>query len=78
MKKSLVHVTDHALVRYLERVQGVDMERLRRQIGRSVDRGATLGAGQVKVDGVVYCLNGKTVTTVVKYDLRKQGHRSRK
>ena len=78
MKKSIVHVTDHAVVRYLERVHGVDIEGLRRRIGRRVDRGVALGAGRVKADGVQYCLSGKTVTTVVKQELRRRGQRGRK
>lgn len=77
MKKSIVHVTDHAVLRYLERVHGVDMEGLRRRIGRRVDRGVMFGAGRVKIDGVVFCLSGKTVTTVVKSDQRKRGQRGR-
>lgn len=64
MKKPIVIVSDHALVRYIERVLGVDVETLRREIGRRVDRGAELGACGVEVDGWLYKLQDGTVTTV--------------
>lgn len=68
MKKSIVHVSDHALIRYLERVHGVDMETLRRRIGRHVDRNlidCLPTPSHVNVDGVQFCLRGKTITTVL-------------
>ena len=36
MKKPKFHVTDHALVRYLQHVHGVDIETLRRRVGRNL------------------------------------------
>lgn len=65
MKKPVVIVSDHALVRYIERVLGIDVETLRREIGRRVDRGAELGACGVVLDGFVYKLQDGTVTTVM-------------
>ncbi|WP_413874143.1 hypothetical protein [Albidovulum sp.] len=74
MKKPIVIVSDHALVRYIERVLGVDVETLRREIGRRVDRGAELGACGVEIDGWLYKLSDGTVTTVLEAsrpDLRR-------
>lgn len=64
IKKSLAHVTDHAVLRYLERVQGMDIERVRREIGRSVDRAVDMGACSVVVEGFRYTLspNGSVIT----------------
>lgn len=64
MKKPIHHVTDHALVRYLERVKGMDVEAIRRMIGRKVDRGVKQGASGVISGGMVYKLQGRTVVTI--------------
>lgn len=37
MKKPVIPVTDHAVLRYLERVCGVNIEAIRHRIGRKVD-----------------------------------------
>lgn len=37
MKKPRLSVTDHAVIRYLERVRGFDVEAVRREIGHIVD-----------------------------------------
>lgn len=65
MKKPIAIISDHAVVRYLERVMKVDVERVRREIGRRVDRGAELGASGVEIDGLVFKLQDGTVTTVL-------------
>lgn len=64
MKKPLHHVTDHAVIRYLERVQGVDIEALRREIGRVADRGVEVGASGVISGGFIFVLSGIAVITV--------------
>lgn len=64
MKKSRLPVTDHAIIRYLERVEGVDIEGLRREIGRRVERGIELGASGVVLDGVCYKLRDGEVCTI--------------
>ncbi len=65
MKKSRVHVTDHAVLRYLERVHGVDMEGLRRRIGKTVDTAVKAGANGLMFEGVKYRLHKNTVITIV-------------
>lgn len=66
MKKSRTHVTDHALLRYLERVQGVDIERIRRTIGARVDHAVAQGACGIIIDGFSYRIENNTVTTVLR------------
>ena len=58
-------VTDHALVRYLERVYGVDVIALKRRITSVTSEGRLQGASAVNSAGVHYVLskNGR-VTTV--------------
>lgn len=65
MKKPIVVVSDHALVRYIERVLNIDVEQLRREIGRRVDRGVELGATGVEIEGFLYKLSDGHVTTVL-------------
>lgn len=65
MKKPRTRVSDHALLRYMERVQGVDLERMHRRIGKLVETGIEEGADGVVIGGFSYKLKGKTVTTVI-------------
>jgi hypothetical protein len=64
VKKPRHHVTDHAVIRYLERVQGVDIEAIRREIGRVADRGIEAGANGVISGGHIYVIADVTVVTV--------------
>lgn len=65
MKKSVVIVTDHAVLRYLERVKGMDIEAVRREIGGIVDRANDHpDASGIVVDGWSYKLRNGHVTTV--------------
>jgi hypothetical protein len=63
-KAPYIHVTDHALVRYLERVHGVDMEALRKRIGRKVRKAVSHGANGVRIKGVSFKLIDNRVITV--------------
>ena len=66
MKKSRIQVTDHAVVRYLERVHGVDIEGLRRRIGRIADLAAEETVPcRVLSDGMAYQISGGRVVTVI-------------
>lgn len=65
MKKSLHPVSDHAVIRYLERVKLLDMEEVRREIGRRVDLALEHpDATALVVDGVRFRLAGGVVTAV--------------
>ena len=64
MKSRPETVTDHALVRYLERVYGVDVQSLRRRIAGATHAARAAGASSVKVDGVRYIISkeGRVLT----------------
>jgi len=65
MKKSVVTVSDHAVLRYIERVLAVDVEQLRREIGHQVDRTMREGACGVTSGGFTFRLANGVVTTVL-------------
>ncbi|MCY3840464.1 MAG: hypothetical protein OXH09_17760 [Gammaproteobacteria bacterium] len=64
-------VSDHALVRYMERHLGVDVERIRDEIRADIDKPHTrklidfAGGRKCKVlaGKGAYCIRGRTVTT---------------
>lgn len=65
MKKSRIGVTDHAVLRYMERVMGVDVERLRREIGRRADCAADHpGCNRVISANVRLVIENEVVVTV--------------
>lgn len=67
MKKPRHHVTDHAVLQYLKRVNGVDIEAVRCEIGRKIDKAAEMGACGVVVDGARFVIeNGVVVTVTIK------------
>lgn len=59
------HITDHALLRYLERHVGIDVEAHRRDMERAVEKGVELGACGVVTGGIRYRLEGAAVVTCV-------------
>lgn len=65
MKRLPIPVTDHAVLRWLERVEGLDIETLRAAIGRSGAVGAAFGARIVVVSGgKLVVVDGKVVTVL--------------
>ena len=64
-----LRVSDHAVLRYLERHGGFEIEKLRQDIGRRLAPFAATGAHRIKIDGIVFAIRedaqGKTVTTVL-------------
>lgn len=79
MKKTLTQVSDHALVRYMERVLLVDVDGLRIRIGRLADNAVKEGASGVTIGGVRYLLRGDVMTTVVPVKKRhRRGSRKQK
>ena len=69
---SKIIVTDHALVRYLERVAGLDLDPYRHHIASLVNEAAAAGAATITIDGYVYTLQGTFVTTVLDQGMRKK------
>ncbi|QGA56332.1 hypothetical protein BR10RB9215_C11531 [Brucella sp. 10RB9215] len=61
-----VRVTDHAVLRYLEREHGLDVDVVRRHIAGLAANGVELEAISVKVERVKLLLCGETVVTVLK------------
>ncbi len=77
-------ISDHVVLRYMERKLGVDVGSVRREIEATVDTRGTRRivafAGdmswRVSADGMIYCVTGDTVTTC--YLKRASGSASRK
>ncbi len=66
MKKPAIHATDHAVCQYLERALGVDIEGLRRRIGRAASLAVEHEAAAVSRDGVRFVVsNGRVVTVTL-------------
>lgn len=59
-----VHVSDHALVRYLERVAGISLEIVRAEVRDLVRDAMNAGATRVVVAGCIYELNPKARTVI--------------
>lgn len=61
----LPFVSDHAVLRYLERSCGVPIEEIRRAIAKGCARGASVGAPCVRfAGGRVLVIEGRVVTTL--------------
>lgn len=66
-----IGVSDHALLRFLERAGGLDIESLRGRLNASLTRAHTaarsLGGSDylIRSDGLLYVVRGDTVTTVL-------------
>ena len=59
-----VVVTDHTVVRYLERARGMDIDPIRRHIADLAARGVEAGATGVIIEDVKLILVQSTVVTV--------------
>lgn len=61
-----IEVTDHAIVRWLERVRGIDMDLVRAEIAQHCRTAVALRACSVKVHNVKFQLSDNIVCTVVR------------
>lgn len=61
-----VEVTDHAVVRWLERVQGVDVGAIRRDIANQCEPAIAIGATGIKIQGAKFVIHGNVVCTILK------------
>lgn len=59
------HVSDHALLRYLERVVGIDVEGHRRRVEARVAEAVSLGASGLISGGFRYAISDFLVVTVM-------------
>lgn len=59
-------VSDHAMLRYIERVNGIDLSFIRREIERTTAPAVAVGARSVSKDGFTYMIgvNGVVVTII--------------
>lgn len=60
-----VGVSDHAVVRYMERVAKIDVQSFKDKLAAIVAEGAAAGAQYVKKDGLAYVLSHKEHGDVV-------------
>ena len=65
MNKKRKLVSDHALVRWLERAYGWDMEGLRRELEEIVSDAVSAGATQLRKDGCVFVFADGCLLTVI-------------
>ena len=69
--RSRVTVSDHALLRWLERAKVLDVEAVRAMLEASLERafaaGSGLGAARFSIvaDGLIYLVRGDTIVTVL-------------
>lgn len=67
----MIRVSDHALLRFMERAGGLDVEAVRNAIGTSLDRAADaadrIGVDEYTIiaDGLAYVVRGGNVVTVL-------------
>lgn len=73
----MIRVTDHALLRFMERAGGLDVEAVRTAIGASLDRAADaadrIGMDEYTIlaDGLAYVVRGGNVVTVLPEGVRR-------
>lgn len=60
---TVVDVSDHAVLRWLERVHGIDVAAIRAMIGGDVAAGAAYGASAVRLGHVRYHLTRRAEQT---------------
>lgn len=64
MNHEPVRITEHAIVRYLERAMGFNIEAVREHIAGICGRAAAAGAVCVRTEGLRFEISNNTVTTV--------------
>ncbi len=61
-----IHITDHALLRYVERVFGIDVDAVRREIlTDGVAKCIELGASTITVNGIQFRVKDRSIVTVI-------------
>lgn len=72
MSRNRIRVTDHALLRWLERTGALDVEGIRSMLGQSLERahsaGSELGVREylILADELLYVVRGGALITVIK------------
>lgn len=63
-RPTLPLVSDHAVLRYMERVQGMNVEGVRTHIGMVCRSAVNAGAASLKTEGVEFQFANRAVVTV--------------
>lgn len=66
-----VRVSDHAIIRYLERVEGLDMDIIRAEILAIAGPAAAAGAKVLRRDGYTYIIERGAIVTVLPDDKQR-------
>ncbi|MFG1304188.1 hypothetical protein V5F34_08615 [Xanthobacter autotrophicus] len=80
-RRDRIQVSDHAVIRWIERVAGVDVDALRRQIANEARQGIDMGARRVTVGSIVYALDPvlrRVVTCFTIKEMRDEPWRPRR
>ena len=73
-----IRITDHALLRYVERVFGIDVDAVRREIlTDGVARCIELGASTITVKGIQFRVRDRSIVTVIGSDQKTHRKKSR-
>jgi hypothetical protein len=73
-----VRITDHALLRYVERVFKIDVDALRRQIlTDGVAKGIENGASTITVNGIQFRVKDRSIVTVIGGDQKMHQKKSK-
>lgn len=75
MTQKPVHISDHALIRYLERVAGVSLEIVRAEMRDLVRDAIDAGATRAVVDGYSYEMDPRSRTVITVYPKGRTLHR---
>lgn len=72
LKRKEITISDHAIVRYIERKYGLNLDAIRKEIIETVEGAVNIGAASHSVGDVTYCFvkdrnasNGVLVSTVL-------------
>ena len=65
MARPHVSVTDHATLRFLQRVLDIDVEMVRKKIKEICEPAIIAGATQLQHDGITFVFNGCAVQTII-------------
>jgi len=60
-----MHVTDHAVLRYLERKYKLDIAAMKKEMAATAEPAMRAGALYSYVDGISYVFEGETIITVI-------------
>ena len=60
-----IHVTDHAVLRYLERVKKVDLEAIRAEVRAIVALAPEVGSVSVTKNGMTYIVRNRVVVSAI-------------